>query len=38
MKDKKKEILNQHSALTTFKLKKGKYYKVGVEKSIFAYY
>ncbi len=36
MKDKKKEVLNQHSALTTFKLKKGKYYKVGVEKSIFA--
>lgn len=35
-KRKKNTILNQHSALTTFKLKEGKYYKIGVEKSIFA--
>lgn len=33
---KKNTVLNQHSALTTFKLKEGKYYKIGVEKSIFA--
>lgn len=37
MKNNKKEnIFNQHSALTTFKVKDGKYYKIGVEKSIFA--
>lgn len=36
MKETKNQILNHNSALTTFKLKKGKYYKVGVEKSIFA--
>lgn len=35
-KKKKETVLNQHSALTTFKLKEGKYYKIGVEKSIFA--
>lgn len=35
-KKKKEAVLNQHSALTTFKLKEGKYYKIGVEKSIFA--
>ena len=35
-KKKKDIILNQHSALTTFKLREGKYYKIGVEKSIFA--
>ena len=33
---KKDTVLNQHAALTTFKLKEGKYYKIGVEKSIFA--
>lgn len=37
MKNNRKEnIFNQHSALTTFKVKDGKYYKIGVEKSIFA--
>lgn len=35
-KRKKDTVLNQHSALTTFKLREGKYYKIGVEKSIFA--
>ena len=36
-KNKKKgTVLNQHSALTTFKIREGKYYKIGVEKSIFA--
>jgi hypothetical protein len=34
--NKKENIFNQHSALTTFKVKDGKYYKIGVEKSIFA--
>ncbi|MGL5426518.1 MAG: hypothetical protein ACRDAS_01240, partial [Cetobacterium sp.] len=33
---KKNTILNQHSALTTFKLNKGGYYKIGVEKTIFS--
>ena len=33
---KKGTVLNQHSALTTFKIREGKYYKIGVEKSIFA--
>ena len=36
VKKKKKSILNQHSALTTFKIKEGKYYKIGVEKTVFA--
>jgi len=36
LNNKKNTVLNQHSALTTFKLKEGKYYKIGVEKSIFA--
>ncbi len=37
MKNNKKEnIFNQHSALTTFRITDGKYYKIGVEKSIFA--
>ncbi len=36
-KNKKKgTVLNQHSALTTFRIREGKYYKIGVEKSIFA--
>ena len=30
-----KKILNQHSALITHNIKKGKYYKLNVEKSIF---
>ncbi|MGL6168020.1 MAG: hypothetical protein ACRC0Y_07015 [Fusobacteriaceae bacterium] len=34
--NKKNTILNQHSALTTFKLNKGGYYKIGVEKAIFS--
>lgn len=36
MNKKKENIFNQHSALTTFKVQNGKYYKIGVEKSIFA--
>ena len=36
VKKKKESILNQHSALTTFKIKEGKYYKIGVEKTVFA--
>lgn len=35
-KEKKEVFLNHHSALTTFKIEEGKYYKTGVEKSIFA--
>lgn len=34
--NKKNTTLNQHSALTTFKLNKGGYYKIGVEKAIFS--
>lgn len=30
------KVLNQHSALTTFQIKKGKYYNAPVEKGIFA--
>lgn len=36
LKEEQTTILNQHSALATFKLEKGKYYKVPVEKAIFA--
>ncbi|WP_294065191.1 replication initiation protein [uncultured Fusobacterium sp.] len=36
LKEEQSTILNQHSALATFKLEKGKYYKVPVEKAIFA--
>ena len=35
MRDKQLQILNQNSALTTFKLREGKYYKVGTEKALF---
>ncbi|EPC08977.1 replication initiation protein [Fusobacterium ulcerans] len=34
--EKTNTILNQHSALVTYKVQKGEYYKVAVEKTIFA--
>lgn len=35
-KDQNSTILNQHSALITFKIEKGRYFKVPIEKIIFA--